>query len=190
MLQIHRGTGRLSWFFAFSVVLLGACVSRDKAQMCSEVMIPKGAVYQGERVVLFPVYGLDRDAMEEEVNFHVTVPQDIPLKEKLEKLCEALRRFRFNHLPISVDAVDVRDGCRVAIIHLREDPSESWRNGHFQGSTGGHLTSLTLTKTLLQPDYDGDWIDCVEFYYEGEPIAANRWDHIWMNGGTFCREGK
>ncbi len=156
-------------------------------QRASAPLKSDGKVYSTGGVILFPVYGYDSEVRKEEVNFYAPIPADLPLHEKLDKLCWVLRMFKFNDLPVQLDGIEVRDGKKVARIHLRENATtqKSWKTGYFQGSTGGHFTTVTLRKTLLQPDYTGEWIDCVEFYYEGKPVA-DVWDHISLTG-TFCR---
>ncbi len=51
---------------------------------------------------------------------------------------------------------------------LSKYSSPSLANDFFQGSAGGGWTCYTLQTTMLQPDYDGEWIDGVRFLYNGE----------------------
>ncbi|MCF7957450.1 MAG: hypothetical protein K9M57_03270 [Phycisphaerae bacterium] len=46
----------------------------------------------------------------------------------------------------------------------------SWFGGPFQGSAGGSATRYTLLETFLQPDYKGQWIDGIEFRYNGKKL--------------------
>ena len=158
----------------------------------------------------FKVYGQDRQAMllDGEVNFYVAIPETLSSLEKLRLLADRLSRFRFRYLPIDVMGVEERDGKMIGIINLKETEQyrntfaewlsarrrgdrdkeprldgPSWRTGYFQGSTGGHFTTITLIKTFLQEDYTGHWIDGVEFQYEGEPIGG--WDHISLSGTRY-----
>ncbi len=132
----------------------------------------------------FKIYGADRGANYEEINFYVAITENLPLLEKLKLLADRLSRFKFRCLPINVLRIESRNDKKIAIVELNEigdSYHSSWRGLYFQGSTGGHFTTITLTKTFLQEDYKGDWIDGVEFYYEGKPIS-NDWDHISLNG--------
>ena len=73
---------------------------------------------------------------------------------------------------------------KIAIISLNEFPYKhrtSWKGIYFQGSCGGWSTQITLTKTFLQEDYAKDWIDGIEFYYEGS-LFNEEWDHIDLSG--------
>ncbi|MEO0183036.1 MAG: hypothetical protein ABIL40_06140 [candidate division WOR-3 bacterium] len=135
----------------------------------------------------FKVYGADNEANNEEINFYIKIPRYLSLLKKLEILADRLSRFEFQRHPINFLRVENRKGKKIAIVDLKEpDYSHAftWRGGFFQGSSGGLSTTITLVKTFLQPDYQGEWIDGIEFYYEGEPIS-NEWDHIRLNGTIY-----
>ncbi|MFH1096881.1 MAG: hypothetical protein ABH886_01640 [Candidatus Desantisbacteria bacterium] len=139
----------------------------------------------------FKVYGSDKGANHEEINFYVAVPKNFPLLEKLKLLADRLSRFEFQYHPINVLGIKSYNNKKIAIIELNElnyPEAFTWRGGYFQGSTGGGFTTLTLTKTFLQEDYKGNWIDGVKFYYEGKPISSD-WDHIALSG-TIWRKTK
>ena len=147
--------------------------------------IPSGV----ERGTFFKIYGANRDATREEINFYVAIPDDLSLLKKLKLLADKLSRFKFSYLPIDVLRIEDRGGKKIAIIELKETkyscPScPSWRTLYFQGSTGGYFTTLTLIETFLQRDYEGEWIDGVEFYYEGSPVS-DEWDHISLSGTMY-----
>lgn len=129
-----------------------------------------------------PIYGLDKTAQAEEVHFYVHLPEDSSLKDQLNVVASTLSRFKFSNLPIEVMRIEDRNGKKIALIDLREDSNHqsSWETGYFQGSTGGGATTLTLAKSFLQPNYKGDWIDGVEFYYKGKPMSE--WDHVNLQG--------
>lgn len=140
----------------------------------------------------FPVYGPDREAMNAEINFYVRIPKNLPAIEKLKILADKLSRFKFG-LPIEVLRVKEQKGRKIAVINLLEHKETdinselTWRSVYFQGSTGGFFTTKTLIETFLQEDYSGEWIDGVEFYYEGKSIS-NDWDHISLSGTIYRKE--
>ena len=118
--------------------------------------------------------------------FHIAVPEDLPLLQKMRLLADRLSVYRFGRLPIEVLKIENREGKRIAVIDLRESgysERPSWSTGYFQGSTGGGMTQTTLVGTFLQPDYEGDWVDGIEFYYEGKPMEE--WDHINLVGTIY-----
>jgi hypothetical protein len=134
---------------------------------------------------LFKVYGADAATMQPTIEFYVPIPETLSLLEKLKILTDKLSACRFSYLPVNVLRIKNYQGRKVAVIDLRErGPSypASWRTHYFQGSAGGAHTTLTLTRTLLQEDYQGEWIDGLEFYYEGKPISEADWDHISLSG--------
>jgi len=140
-----------------------------------------------EKYEYLPVYGSDSETMNVEVNFYAKISKDEPLIDKIEVLADKLSRFIFK-LPIEVLKIEERKDKKIAVINLREDECTSgdlqisWKGLYFQGSTGGYFTMMTLRKTFLQENYRSDWIDGVEFYYEGEPIKKEDWDHISLSG--------
>lgn len=120
-----------------------------------------------------PITNHNPHTWEEEVHFYVRVPGDLPLKGKLDNLADQLSQLRFGGLPIEVKAIEMKDSRSIAIINLREDGRErwGWKGGYFEGSSGGHSTSIELIHNFLQYDYDGEWIEGVWFYYEGKPVS-------------------
>ncbi|MEO0097764.1 MAG: hypothetical protein ABIK78_06695 [candidate division WOR-3 bacterium] len=140
------------------------------------------------KIEYFPIYGADKKAEKEEINFYVPIPKKLPLIEKLKIIADRLSRFEFGGLLINVLKIEEKDNKKIAIVDLREFTSAdsnnsfpSWRAGYFQGSTGGYFTSLTLIKSFLQEDYKGEWIDGIKFYYEGKPILEEEWEHIFLH---------
>lgn len=159
-------------------------------QVESSVERPAEAVVPVADVVYLPVYGPDDEWMEPEINFHVAVPVGESLIGQLRILADRLSRFRFEGHPIEVLRIEESRDQRIAVVDLREPEYEgatTWQHGFFQGSTGGQFTTMTLTRTFLQPEYDGEWIDAVEFLYQGEPIEEGDWDHTALYG-TITRE--
>ncbi|MEO0189758.1 MAG: hypothetical protein ABIL18_02130 [candidate division WOR-3 bacterium] len=138
-------------------------------------------------VDFFKVYSYNPINDSVEIDFYIKIPKHLPLETKLRIITDRLSRFEFQRHPINFLRVENRKGKKIAIVDLKEpDYSHAftWRGGFFQGSSGGLSTTITLVKTFLQPDYQGEWIDGIEFYYEGEPIS-NEWDHIRLNGTIY-----
>jgi hypothetical protein len=139
------------------------------------------------------IYGTDIQQGTSIVNLYVHFPSQNTEQEKLQELTSLLSQTKFCELPIEV--TEFKD--KVATINLKEhswnEPlnqpptipgcsGKTWRYQYFQGSAGGHDTSVTLARTLLQPDYRGDWIQGVQFSYEGKLIQAGQWDHLEIDG--------
>lgn len=138
----------------------------------------------------FPIYSADKEAEKEEINFYVKIYKNLSLIEKLKIIADQLSKFKFDGLPINILRIEERDNKKIAIIDLKELTSSDnllpfWRTKYFQGSAGGYFTTLTLIKSFLQEDYKGEWIDGIEFYYEGKPILEGEWDHISLHGTIY-----
>jgi hypothetical protein len=165
----------------------------------------------------FKIYGADAMAEHIVVASHVDIPEDGTFKQRLQLLADALSHDAFRDLPIRILRIEDRSGDRIAVIDLQEietnrrvfavqeslwaegkggeiDARKTYSQGHtwrlhfFQGSTGGYFTTMTLIMSFLQDDYEGEWIDAVEFYYEGRPIS-DEWDHIDLDGTRYRRAG-
>lgn len=112
------------------------------------------------------------------------VDRNIPLQRKLQILADSLSFHQFKSLPIEIQQIDTTTNHRlIAIVNLKEfttahQPVISWKGNFFQGSTGGASTTAVLLHTFLQPDFNGEWIDGVQFLYQGSPISPHVWDHI------------
>ncbi len=132
----------------------------------------------------FPVYELDAYTMSEWVPFVIPLADSLPLEEKLRHLIARLSSHEFGRLPMELLRIDNRSGERIAVINLQErgfaTAVDKW-DQRFQGSTGGAQTQHTLENSILQPDCSGEWIDGVEFYYNGEPFSVD-WDHVNLTG--------
>ena len=134
-----------------------------------------------ETVGKFKIYSkdinTDKEIIVEEFGFYKDVNT---IEERLNVISSNLSHSQFKNLPIELIGVEEIGGKKVATFNLKEneenlnkeDWSEysepSWANDFFQGSAGGSLTCYTLQTTMLQPGYDGEWIDGVRFLYNGE----------------------
>jgi hypothetical protein len=92
----------------------------------------------------------------------VPEPADSSLTGKLRFLASMLKEHRFG-LPVEVTGVEDHDGKTIATIDLR---GEGWCR-LFATSFQGTCTEITLKETFLQREYDGKWVDSVQFLYEG-----------------------
>lgn len=132
--------------------------------------------------LILPIFTANINTYKQEVKYYVTIPKKLPMEEQLYLLVNKLSQYCFNGLPIEI--LDIKDieGKKIAIIDLKEfsinqgveDPDKligsTWKAYYFQGTAAGIITSYQLVDTLLQKDYGGEWIDGVQFLYEGEDI--------------------
>ncbi len=130
----------------------------------------------------FNIYTADIDDYSKKIALGIDIQNDLDLKGKLNTIAEALSKSCFQGLPIDVLEVKNIDGKGVAVINLKESKENegitnrsklkgnTWANNQFQGSAGGNITSVALIETFLQKEYDGKWIDGVQFLYNNGTI--------------------
>jgi hypothetical protein len=137
-----------------------------------------------------PVFWVDVNTYAQKVHCYIRVPEHLLLKEKLEYFIGEVSRTRFRDKPIELVSIEQRNNKRIAIINLSESQrsealrwSGSWYDS-FQGSAGGSITSWSLVETFLQKDYGGEWVDGLQFLYNGNPAEFGHAEKI---GGPHFR---
>jgi hypothetical protein len=147
----------------------------------------KGEIKIKNKNSVYPIYSANVNTYEKEVHFGTYIAENLPLKDKLDALAKALSEVYFSNLPIEVLEIAEVDGKKVAVINLKESEEnqkvmdnlefkgQSWSRSYFQGSAGGTMTSVGLSETFLQKDYDGQWVDGVKFLYNNKII---NFDHV------------
>ena len=149
------------------------------------LLIAIGIYISNVNSVVFKIYSADDMTGEKLVVDDVRVKEDLSLDEKLTELTAALSKKVFK-LPMVYKGIEDVYGQRIAVIDLMEsnkgDADVSWKGLYFQGSTGGMMTSVSLTETILQKDYLGDWVDGVKFLYEGKKVE---FEHVGLYGTAY-----
>ncbi|MHC4951228.1 MAG: hypothetical protein ACYTEU_09645 [Planctomycetota bacterium] len=141
----------------------------------------------------FPVYGIDpktRNIVDPDILYYVKIPNSIPLLYRVQMLADNISRIQFGRLPITVMEIEVRQNQKIAIINLNDSKMSmgkhhTWRD-IFQEPAYEMSTTTTLITSFLQKDYQDEWIDGVEFLYNGEPFSSNQWNDFHLEG-TFIR---
>ncbi len=140
---------------------------------------------------IFKEYSSD-DMEHEHVGYSFHVPESLPLIMRLHVVADTLSLRTFASFPVQVLRIDTVKESLIAVVDLRQpDTLRTWTQSFFQGSHGGGSTTTTLRKTLLQPEYKGQWVDGVQFYYDGKPLNPDEpgYDHIDL-AGVFYRDGR
>lgn len=119
----------------------------------------------------------DKEIIVEEFEFSDDINT---IDNKLNVVARKLSDSMFKGLPIELIQIKEVEDKMIAIFNLKENEDNlvvsdwskysepNWANNFFQGSAGGSWTCYTLQTTMLQPDYEGEWIDGVKFLYNGE----------------------
>lgn len=125
-------------------------------------------------------YDTDINTLLEVIPFGTSIPDSLSLEAKLGIMATRLIECRFHGKQINVDSIIVRGRERIAYVNLPDGQGDKAHRGWylaFQGNTGGAIIQHLLQKSLLQPDYGGDWVDAVQFCYNGVPFDEE-WDHV------------
>lgn len=130
---------------------------------------------------MFEIYRMEERSGNPYIKCYVAIPEDLPLAQKLSFLAQNLTEIQFPGLPIQIRKIEYRQGLKIAHVELIDLSSEYTWEQRFQGSTGGGITQTALTYTLLQPDYKGEWIDGLQFFYRGRPME-DEYDHVNLSG--------
>jgi len=137
--------------------------------------------------IILTTYTVNGNTLEIEKLSDITLKEDLPLQEKLTTLANELSTKAFNGLSIRIVEIVTSNNSKNAVINLEDsgnDPTKSWSGNYFQGSSGGIATSKILIETFIQKSYLGDWVDSIQFQYNG---AAIEYDHVEDLKGTIKR---
>ncbi len=122
----------------------------------------------------FDLFTGNVDSYEKEKLETIKVEKATTLEEKLQSIADNLSKKEFDNLPIVIEKIEEVDGKQIAIINLKDDPSQkdglNWMSFLNGGSTGGTITRVTLEESFLQREYKEAWIDGIKLIYEGEAI--------------------
>ena len=113
----------------------------------------------------FKIYTADIDDTEKIVEFKtINLKKDSSIEDKINELLIALKKdyFKDDKANILLESVDSNN---IATINLVDE--QAWSQ-HFQGSTGGSISQATIIETLLQREYEGDWIKGINVLIDGK----------------------
>lgn len=166
----NRDAVSLSLLLMLAVVLVAGIV------VLWQLPEDEGAYRSYSADAVLRVYGLRSGSPPESF---VVPPENYDVRSSVRTVAAALSRESFGGLPIHVIGVETIDGELRAFVDLSEPETESrstWIGTYFQGSALAGQTKRALVDTFLQPEFRGQWLDSVTFYYQGRPFAPL--DHI------------
>ncbi|MBB6716133.1 hypothetical protein [Clostridium gasigenes] len=149
----------------------------------------------------FNIYRSNIDTYEKEIKIKKSVPKTTekdPRMYQLRHIVYSLSKNCFSGLPIEFIRIENVNGKDIAIINLKERKEnegivdydklkvkgQTWSWSYLQGSTGGKITTVSLEETILQREYNGNWIDGVEFLYNDKKIQMQ---HVPRLGDVIYR---
>lgn len=122
------------------------------------------------------ISSLDSNTEEKIVLGTLKMDNSKSIEEKLNLLLKEISAVKFENA--SINLVKVEDN--IAYVDLNESSDKNyWSNNYFQGSTGGNITTYTLIESILQREYNGEWISGVYFTYEGKTDIE--FDHVGID---------
>lgn len=153
-------------------IILTGCGNDVKTEVDTSENLP---LIQVEPVIKDTLYAytLDYDKMLN-IPIEIEVEHTGDIMSSIEKLATVLSDKIFNGLEILIVQKEDINGKEIVTINLQDSDKGEWYN-YFQGSTGGMVTTKTLEETFLQRDYTGEWIDGIQFQYNGDPMPE--FDH-------------
>lgn len=92
------------------------------------------------------------------------------IKENLSAIASTLSKKNFKSFTIEVKEIKKVSGKSIAYINLKDSGNKKWSEKYFQGSSGGYITSTSLTESFLQRKYKGKWVDGVVFTYNNKKV--------------------
>lgn len=113
----------------------------------------------------FKLYTFDSEDTDKRIilkDIH-NIDKDDTLENKINDLLLSLKKDYFKDEKANMQLKSINDG--IATINLVDE--NAWRQ-QFQGSTGGYINQKTIVETLLQRDYDGEWIKGVDVLIDGK----------------------
>jgi len=169
-------------FYFIISVFIGGCISNSSSRIDNEfALFSTREIFDSinNSYKLVPV-----------IDHYVTIQQDNDLLKIVNVLLDSISKNSFHNLKIDALRIEEKDNeVKLLIINLSENEKfiipdslghyRTWYD-FFQGSMGGEITSIILKESILQRNYQGNWIDGMEVYYQNEPIGE--WDHIQLSG--------
>lgn len=120
---------------------------------------------ENKEEINFKLYTFDSEDTDKKIvlkNIH-NINKDDTIENKINALLLSLNKDYFKDEKANIQLESIKDG--IATINLVDE--NAWRQ-HFQGSTGGYINQKTIVETLLQRDYDGEWIKGVDILIDGK----------------------
>lgn len=135
------------------------------------------------------IYTSNIDTGASESHSTVSVLKLVPINKKMSHLAIKLSDEIFQGKPIVLKEIVIEEGKKIAYFDLQDKSKDisspdNWYSS-FQGSAGAQSTLNSIVNTLLQKEFQGDWIDGIKLTYNGE---YTEFDHISFEDIIYWRE--
>lgn len=163
------------------VLILTGCSSKNNVKSDNETSIKvsknlnnsKKNKKENTNIYDARIISIDANTNKNKVIGNIKINDNLTMENKIQLVIKEVSALQFENAPIELTKIE----NNIAYINIREDKENKlWSSRFFQGSTGSNITSYTLVESLLQRDYEGDWVDGIYITYENK--ADIEFDHI------------
>lgn len=135
------------------------------------------------------IYTTNPDTGISEVYTSTSVLRLLSIEKKINHLSLKLSEQLFNGKSIVLLKITTESNKKIAYIDLQDESkdissTDNWYSA-FQGSAGAQSTLTSIVETLLQKEFQGDWVDGIKLTYNGE---FRDFDHISFEDIVYWRE--
>lgn len=130
-------------------------------------------VKKGYSTIEIPITLMNNNIKEDKQIKYLKIEKDTTLEEKVNKIVSVVSSECFSNLPIEVKIYG-NDTAKVNLLEFNEDENNrvSWKEDYLNNSTI-EQTLRVLLENILQDEYNGQWIEKVQLYYEGELLSLD-----------------
>ena len=111
-------------------------------------------------------YTKDLETQKIKEGVKTTITSKATLQEKLNLLASHISQQHFNGLPLIVESIEDNNAV-IKLVDDEKNYTNSWTNKYFSNEANYELNSACLIESFLQRNYDGDWVETIEFVYDG-----------------------
>jgi hypothetical protein len=142
---------------------------------------------ENSETMSFPVYVKEPNSKEVVSETSITMRSDLTLQQKIESLVSSLAELKFKEFTIEVEPIEDKH----AVIKLKEKDENNYENSgikrYFGDGTQAELNNTCLSETLLQKQYQGEWIESIRIIYDGPEEWRTNNNYIQDLEGTYDR---
>ncbi|MBQ6631274.1 MAG: hypothetical protein IJH55_03975 [Romboutsia sp.] len=130
-------------------------------------------VKKGYSTIEIPITLMGNDIKEDKQIKYLQIEKNTTLEEKVNKIVSVVSSECFSNLPIKVKIYG-NDTAKVDLLEFNKDENNrvSWKEDYLNNSTR-EQTLRVLLENILQDEYNGQWIEKVQLYYEGELLSLD-----------------
>ena len=116
---------------------------------------------------------MGNDIKEDKQIKYLQIEKNTTLEQKVNKIVSVVSSECFSNLPIKVKIYG-NNTAKVDLLEFNNDENNrvSWKEDYLNNSIR-EQTLRVLLENILQDEYNGQWIEKVQLYYEGELLSLD-----------------